>query len=77
MKYYLTAVKHIKDGAEARECLGIEDILAARATMYSKQASAMNDPNCDYAFAAVKNHLGQDVVPAIAFERPHETPDEA
>jgi len=71
MKYYLTFVKHISvDGSEARECLGITDIITAKATMYNKCGSAMSDPNCDYCFGIVLNPLGQAVVPAVSFERP-------
>jgi len=76
MKYYLTFVKHIKDGTEARECLGITDIITAKATAYNKMGSAMNDPNCDYAFATVCNPLGQNLIQPISFERPIEPTEE-
>lgn len=70
MKYYMVFVKHINDGTEARECFGMTDVISAKATMYTKIGSAMNDPNCDYAFGIVLNPMGQAVVPAVSFERP-------
>jgi len=79
MKYYMVFVKHISDGTEARECFGMTDVISAKATMYKKAGSAMEDPNCDYAFGIVLNPLGQAVVPAVSFQRPapvvEETPE--
>lgn len=77
MRYYLTFVKRINDNTEARECLGIDDLITAKATAYNKMGSAMNDPNCAYAFAIVSNKLGQNMIQPIAFERPVEVEEVA
>ncbi len=77
MKYYMTAVKHIKkDDTESRECFSMTDLISAKATALSKMAAAMNDANCDYAFAVIMNNLGQNLMQPISFVRPEEESEE-
>ena len=70
MRYYLTAVKRMNDNTEARECLGMDDLIVAKSVMYRKQSIAMDDLNCVYAFGVVHNEMGQQMDRPVSFTRP-------
>lgn len=72
MYYYLSFVKRINDGSEARELLRFDDSISATATMHQRMGNAMADANCSYAFAVVHNYLGQQMK-QDNFVRPTET----
>lgn len=72
---YITFVKGIVDGTEAREVIKAEDIISAKAIMHKRIGGAMDDKNCAFAFATVMNSRGQ-LLCGDSFERPKPIPQE-